>query len=113
MKNNREPESLRWLRHAEADLKYAQVLQREGGYYLVCYLSQQAAEKALKAFLYHSGVEKCSILDSYYIPTRYPNGLPDAIAPDVYDAATGHSALSMAKTTIDMAAAEIRGGRKG
>ena len=92
MKNNREPESLRWLRHAEADLKYAQVLQREGGYYLVCYLSQQAAEKALKAFLYHSGeeivlghsirklseraaeyvpafraiVEKCSILDSYY-----------------------------------------------
>ena len=25
-----------------------------------------------------------SILDTYYIPTRYPNGLPDRIPAEVY-----------------------------
>jgi HEPN domain-containing protein len=127
---NSEPESMRWLRHAQADLKYARILQREGGHYLVCYLTQQVAEKALKALLYHEGeetvlghsvrklaervaahrpvlsflIEKCSVLDSYYIPTRYPNGLPDAIAPDVYDSDTAERALTLAETAL--AAAE-------
>ncbi len=136
MKNASEPQSMRWLRHAEADLKYARILHREGGHYLACYLSQQVAEKALKAVLYHEGeetvlghsvrklgeraaeyrpsfsavVDKCSLLDSYYIPTRYPNGLPDAIAPDVYDETTAKRALDLAQVVIDAADEIIRAG---
>ena len=37
-----------------------------------------------------------SLLDGYYAPSRYPNGLPDGIPADVYtqDAATGAVALA-------------------
>lgn len=74
-------------------------------YYMACFLSQQVAEKALKAFLYAQGEQfifshsvfklctKCSEynknfvdirkdiknLDQFYIEARYPNGLPDEI----------------------------------
>jgi len=38
----------------------------------------------------------CSLLDTYYIPTRYPNGLPGGIGPDIYDGAAAKDALAMA-----------------
>jgi HEPN domain-containing protein len=122
MQHPNEPNWHRWLRHAEEDLKYARVLQGEGGFYLTCYLAQQVAEKTLKAFLYFKGEEvilghsirqladrlaefdealrqtaiSCSILDTYYIPTRYPNGLPGGIGPDIYDNGAAEDALAFA-----------------
>jgi HEPN domain-containing protein len=33
-----------------------------------------------------------SLLDGYYIPTRYPNGLPDGIPADVYTRAAAEQA---------------------
>jgi len=91
-------------------------------WHLACFLAQQATEKALKAFLYAQGEEivlghsvarlcadaarhqpefaekarRWSLLDGYYIPTRYPNGLPDGIPAEVYtqDAALGAVALA-------------------
>lgn len=47
----------------------------------------QAAEKILKAFLYLRGenpvLDACRDLDVFYVPTRYPNGIPDG-APFEY-----------------------------
>ena len=79
-------------------------------YEWACFQSQQAAEKALKAFLYSKGLRailthsirdlvlNCSkydkdfgnlisqgkVLDTYYIPTRYPNGLVGNDIPAEY-----------------------------
>lgn len=55
MKKKPSDEGRRWLEQAEEDLKSAEYLLEKGRYYLVCFLSQQIAEKALKAFIYHKG----------------------------------------------------------
>lgn len=122
MRRSALQEGERWLSQATVDLRWAEHLAREGGWHLACFLSQQVAEKALKAFLYAQGEEivvghsvqrlcvaaaryraefadkarRWSLLDGYYIPTRYPNGLPDGIPADVYtqDAAIGAVALA-------------------
>lgn len=52
--SNRE-EGLRWLDQAEADLKTARDCNRDGNYYAAAFFAQQAAEKALKRFLYSRG----------------------------------------------------------
>jgi HEPN domain-containing protein len=116
----------RWLEQAQADLKWAKHLDAQGAYYLVCFLAQQSAEKALKAFLYaqreelvvgHSVRQLCkrageyderlqsyldrwAILDSYYIPTRYPNGLPDDIPARVYNREAAQGALSLVEEVV-------------
>lgn len=100
-KNRGEAE--RWLLTAEEDLKAAEVLFRAAMYAQACFHTQQAGEKALKALWYfwdadpwgHSvqrlirdfphrsdisdadaWIELGALLDKFYIPTRYPNGLP-------------------------------------
>jgi len=52
-----EDEGERWLDQAREDLRWARVLVAEGGYHIVAFLSQQVAEKSLKAVLYHLGEE--------------------------------------------------------
>ncbi len=123
MRGSPRAEGRRWLEQAQVDLHWARHLQTEGAYYLVCFLAQQLAEKALKAFLYAQGeelvighsvrqlcqravayepqlldyLEAWSILDSYYILTRYPNGLPDDIPARVYNREASSSALTLAE----------------
>lgn len=122
MRESGRQEAERWLAQAAVDLHWADHLAREGAWHLACFLSQQVAEKALKAFLYAQGEEivlghsverlctaaalyepafaekalRWSLLDSYYIPTRYPNGLPGGIPAEVFtnDAAQGAVALA-------------------
>jgi len=135
-------ESERWLGQAQIDLKWAAHLNAQGASYLVCFLAQQAAEKALKAFLYAQGEEwvvghsvrqlsqRCAaydarfaaylddwaILDSYYILTRYPNGLPDDIPARVYNHASAESAFSLARaviTQVEGALADLERGQPG
>lgn len=103
-------EAQRWLETAEEDLEAAKVLRREQKYSHACCLAQQSAEKAVKALWYFLGedpwghsihklildlpkedarkqMEKiqndAAALDRFYIPTRYPNGLPD-LTPGKY-----------------------------
>jgi HEPN domain-containing protein len=123
MRDSPRHEGQRWLEQAQVDLQWATHLQTQGAYYLVCFLAQQLAEKALKAFLYAQGeelvighsvrqlcqragayetafldrLEDWSILDSYYIPTRYPNGLPADIPARVYNQDAARSALALAE----------------
>ncbi|MFQ5899546.1 MAG: HEPN domain-containing protein [Candidatus Methylomirabilia bacterium] len=110
MRRSEREEGERWLEQAEIDLGWAQLLADRGGYHLACFLAQQVGEKALKAFLYGQGeeivlghsierlcreasrwdprfgehVSRWAILDGYYVPTRYPNSLPDSIPARVY-----------------------------
>jgi len=104
-------ESLRWLKTAEEDLGAARGLRSLKKYSHACFMAQQCAEKALKALWYALGrdpwghsvqklivdipekaarqvlrkqLEAGVLLDRYYIPTRYPNGLPDLTPGAVY-----------------------------
>lgn len=53
MKNLKE--GLRWLDQALADMKTAKDCLKDGNYYATAFFAQQAAEKALKGFLYAQG----------------------------------------------------------
>lgn len=138
MKRTPLEEGRRWLDQAREDLKWAQHLAEEGGYHIACFLAQQVAEKALKAFLYAQGeivvlghavsllAEKAaayeprispkksswSILDGYYIPTRYPNGLPDSIPARVYNQQAARSAVDIARDVVETVG-EIIGCNRG
>jgi HEPN domain-containing protein len=126
MRNDQWEEAERWLAQATEDLRWADHLAREGGWYLACFLAQQVTEKAIKAFLYAQGEEivlghsverlcsaasayypeftdrarRWSILDSYYIPTRYPNGLPDGIPANVFTEEAAIGAVAFAEEAV-------------
>ena len=122
MRKEPAEEGKRWLEQAEEDLKWSGELAKRGGYHIACFLAQQVGEKALKAFLYARGdeliighsverlcaeaasfdeefaekVKTWSILDGYYVTTRYPNSLPDSIPARVYTAQAATDAVNIA-----------------
>lgn len=49
-----------WFRQAESNYKFLAVAQKSESYDLVCFLSQQVAEEALKAYLFCQGTEEIS-----------------------------------------------------
>jgi HEPN domain-containing protein len=110
-KNRLEAE--RWLKTAEGDLETAVVLFKNIKFAHSCFHSHQAGEKALKAVWYlleadpwgHSikkliqdlehvdlsakrkfeqVTKNAVLLDRYYLPTRYPNGLPDLTPEEAF-----------------------------
>ena len=126
-------EAKRWLDQAQDDFRWARHLAESGGYNIACFLSQQAAEKALKALLFHLGQElvtghavqglceraaelmpeiapKCShwaFLDGFYLPTRYPDALPGGIPARAYDQDAARNALALAQEVIDFVASRM------
>jgi HEPN domain-containing protein len=132
MKKPRE-EAQRWLRQALEDMATARALFDAKRYYMVCFVCQQIAEKALKAYLLAQGEppalthgvdELCrlaaehdaafsalrsriSILDGYYVPTRYPDSLPSGIPADVYNAAAAEQTLRLAQDALDFVQARL------
>ena len=127
MRRSAREEGERWLDQAGEDLRWAKDLAERGGYHIACFLAQQIGEKALKALLYAQGEEivlghsverlcheaasghpelaervgRWSILDGYYIPTRYPNGLPDSIPARVYTRTAADEAVFLAGEIVD------------
>jgi HEPN domain-containing protein len=119
-------EGRRWVEQAKEDLKWAKELVRLGGYHLACFLAQQVAEKALKGYLYGQGEEivlghsverLCELassydprfsekrktwatLDAYYVPTRYPNAVPDSIPARIYTESVAKEAVSLAEEVV-------------
>jgi HEPN domain-containing protein len=104
-----------WLEIATEDLVVARQVLREDHPAHACFLSQQCIEKSLKAFLiarvrsyprihnlvdllnqcaqiesgFSEFLDDCARVDEYYIPTRYPAGLPGMKAtgmPSIEDA---------------------------
>lgn len=127
MQPNPKAEGARWLRQAKSDLDDARYTLEGNRFHLTCFLAQQAAEKALKAFIYsqgegevygHSVAELCELakrfdpdfselkrgiapLDKYYIPTRYPNGLPGGIPAEAFDEIDARRALELGSSVIE------------
>ncbi len=132
MRLDAEKEYRRWLKQAEIDLDDARYSAEGGRYNLACFLCQQAAEKALKAYLYLQGnqlvwghsvaeladdasgadagfeglKETGSFLDRLYIPTRYPNGLPGGIPSEAFNDKDAQEAIQAAKAVIDAVASK-------
>jgi HEPN domain-containing protein len=50
-------------------------------------------------------------LDGYYIPTRYPTGLPDSIPARVYTRAAAEETLRLADQTLRLVQRKLRGGQ--
>ncbi|MEW6569357.1 MAG: HEPN domain-containing protein [Chloroflexota bacterium] len=122
-------EGRRWLEQAEEDLRWASSLADQGAHHLVCFLAQQVAEKAIKAFLYAQGEEvvlghsvqrlceaaaayhgdfagkgqRWSLLDSYYVTARYPNSLPDSIPARVLTRDAAREAVHLAEEAVAFA----------
>ena len=117
----------RWLKTAEEDLAAARVLAEAGMYAQACFYAQQSGEKAVKALWYlvdespwgHSiqrllldlsrlvelaGIEEWlrwgMLLDKFYIPTRYPNGLPDLTPGQVYGPDDARQGLEAAQSLV-------------
>ncbi len=134
MKRDPKAEGARWLEQAEADRRGAQLLLDGASYHLACFIAQQVAEKALKAFIYAQGEEfvtghsvealcrwaaefdadfeqlrqEIAPLDGYYIPTRYPNGLPDSIPARVYTRSAAEDALRLADRALRLGREKLR-----
>lgn len=114
------------MQQAEQDLEDARYLQDGKKFNLVCFMGQQAGEKALKAYLYHQGVEDvwgdsladlCEdakilngmfvvikstavLLDKYHDMTRYPHLLPGGTPAEAYDEVDAERAIYIAGEVI-------------
>lgn len=126
MKPSPREEGTRWLLQARQDISDAEYAHIGERFNLTCFLAQQAAEKAIKGYLYaqgrslvigHSVARLCrdaagfdpefedlrrraAPLDKYYIPTRYPNGLPGGIPAEAFDEIDADRALELARYVI-------------
>ncbi len=123
-----QAEAARWWRQALADLDFLPLARQVGKYDTCCFLAQQTAEKALKAYLFSQGEELifthsiyklCSLaakyaaeftdlreqvklLDFYYVEARYPNALVDVIPAEFYSKRDADQAIGMAEVTITL-----------
>ena len=130
-------ESLRWLTQARDEFEDAEELRKRGRFYLALFHFQQATEKAFEAYLYlevksvevfhtHSVDELSSTavkidadfkrvasakkLDRFYIPTRYPNGLPGGVPSRYFDdPKEAEEAMRLAKNVIDSIETKMEG----
>ena len=126
MKRQKVEDALRWVIQSEKDLEAARYIFSGGIYNVACFMAQQSAEKILKAFLIKNGdnsiwghsvadlVDDCTnidesfeelfriagALDKYYIPTRYPDGLPEGIPSNAYIEDDAKMAIKMAEEII-------------
>lgn len=80
MKHEPESEARRWLLQAKHDLDDAD---------------------------FRNIKKRASTLDTYYIPTRYPNGLPGGIPSEAYQKEDAQRALSICNEVIDMVEKKI------
>jgi HEPN domain-containing protein len=121
-------EAYRWWDTARDDLQAAETLMASKMYAHTCFNCQQSGEKAMKALWFsvdgdpwgHS-IQKlvadfpqqellkekgqwllfAATLDKFYIPTRYPNGLPDLTPSQSYTSEDAQTALDRAKFLLD------------
>lgn len=114
-----------WIRQAKRDLENAEYELKGGFYEWACFLSQQAAEKAVKAVFQKLGAEAfghsvagllqrlpesfrpgkelvdvAKELDKAYIPTRYPNVHPEGAPCDIYTEAEARRLIGYARRVI-------------
>ncbi|MEB3305699.1 MAG: HEPN domain-containing protein [Cyanobacteriota bacterium] len=126
-----------WLHQARADLDLAEVSAASGHHEWACFACHQAVEKALKALHLHHGQQawghglgrcfrdlpssvrlalsqgvsdledRLRVLDALYIPTRYPDSLPDGAPSDHFGRLQSDDALRHARSIVDAIGAAL------
>lgn len=126
---------LRWLKQAEHNFIVTKTNLENNYFSDTCFMAEQTAQVALKAFLYYKGerfvnihsvislikkageydkdfialIDLASKLVQYYIPTRYPDALGgDAIPAEVYIREQAEEALEIARKILDLAKSKIK-----
>jgi HEPN domain-containing protein len=127
-------EGRRWLEQAEDDLEAAELLTDRGKHAQASFYAQQSGEKAVKGVwrvldresIGHSitrliralpeGPERdkllphldaAKLLDRHYIPTRYPDALPDLTPSEAYSRSDAEAAIAAASSIITAAAGAL------
>ena len=113
-----------WLAQAEHDLEQAASSLNDGRHDWACFAAHQAAEKAVKALHLARGqeawghvvarlltelplaapadlVEQARILDTFYVPARYPNGHPAGAPFEHYGPLQSDQGLRCAGDILD------------
>ena len=125
----------RWFEQAEHDLEVANSNLTLGFYADACFMSEQAAQKALKAYLIYKGrryvwehsiqelaklcmkydkkfrdiIDAGMILDKFYIPTRYPDALaPPAVPYKSYRKEDAVEAINISDSIIQLVRKELK-----
>lgn len=119
-----------WLHQAQADLAQAELSASSGHHDWACFACHQAVEKALKALHLHHGQQnwghglgrslrdlptkasqalaaevseledRLRVLDALYIPTRYPDSLPEGAPTDHFGRLQSQDALNHARAVV-------------
>jgi len=135
MSSSRLPEEvLNWLYFADEDYFSAEIMLKAKIYNKVCFLSQQAIEKELKAYLLNCGKEfkkthkiidllaECTEIehefekfedealeiDRYYIPTRYPDAVVGSLPEGLPGKEQAKTALESASRIIKFVKCELK-----
>ena len=96
-------EARRWFEQAYEDLKSSRILYNNQRYLVLGHSVKKLSNWAGKFDKkFKSLGNNISILDSYYIPARYPNGLPGSIPAEIFNERAAKSALDLAEETIQM-----------
>ena len=115
-----------WLKQALRDLTIAKKLTDDEYYEWACFIAQQSAEKALKAYFQKKGVDAwghsllkfckeieendpsisqilddARLLDKLYIQTRCPNGFSSGSPMDYYSQKDANHALESSQRIIN------------
>lgn len=124
--------ALDWFKQAIRDLEQAEESRRGGRHEWACFVAQQASEKAIKALHLHLGqeawghvvarllqdlpdtvsvpeelVEKAHVLDSFYIPTRYPNSHPEGAPFEHYGSLQSEEAIRYAREILEFVRSQM------
>jgi HEPN domain-containing protein len=134
VEKNRE-QAMRWFITAQDDLQSSEILHANLKFAQSCFYAQQAGEKALKAMYFSRDIEpwghsllKLSKefvgtnedmkqmkqiekdfrdLDRYYIPTRYPDGLPGTTPAEAYGSEDSEAAIKSAKSILSFVQSKL------
>ena len=116
-----------WLIQADADLAAAYANADQDRHALACFLSHDAAVKAVKGFLYNQGAEMvwgdhlsdlcedamafdpsfdfvksvAALLDKHHLAARNPDSIAGGIPAEVYNSTDSENALSIAVEVLN------------
>jgi HEPN domain-containing protein len=126
----------RWLAQAEHSLSVTRLLIDNGVWSQACFQAEQTAQLALKAFLFSLGrryihlhsvrelAQECgkddkeflrfnthgSVLDRYYLATRYPDALPAPAVPfESFTQEDAEQAMAFVTEIVELVRAKIPG----
>lgn len=113
-----------WFRQAVRDLEHAELSLKQRQFEWACFAAHQSAEKAVKALHLATGQEAwghvvrklleelpsdcpaglldgARVLDTYYIPTRYPNGHPEGAPFEHFGKSQAREAIRHADSVLE------------